>query len=64
MIANCGDPLEQCYNDIDDFIIAVGYSSPALEGYSIDFKCLVPGLTLTGPNASICMGNGEWEPDP
>ena len=32
-------------------------------GTLIQFSCLT-GLVLTGPNLSICMGNGEWEPDP
>ena len=34
-----------------------------LEGTSITFTC-PPGLVLTGPNSSTCMGNGEWEPNP
>ena len=34
-----------------------------LEGTNITFTCS-PGLVLTGPNTSTCMGNGEWEPNP
>ena len=34
-----------------------------LEGQSITYTC-PNGYILTGPNASVCMGNGEWEPDP
>ena len=41
----------------------MGYDNPALEGESIVFTC-ASGLKLGGPNSSMCMGNGEWEPDP
>ena len=61
--ANCGDPLKQRNDNNDaDSVTALGYPIPALEGSSVDLKC-PPGLTLIGPNASTCMGNGEWEPD-
>ena len=40
-----------------------GYVNPAVEGISVTFSC-PPGLVLTGFNASMCMRNGEWEPDP
>ena len=33
------------------------------EGKFITYTC-PPGFILTGPNASVCTGNGEWEPDP
>ena len=36
---------------------------PLMEGQYITYTC-PPGLVLTGPNASECMENGEWEPDP
>ena len=41
------------------------YDYPALdvEGASVTFAC-PPGLMLSGPNTSTCIGNGEWEPDP
>ena len=39
------------------------YEDPALERYNITFTC-PPGLVLTGPSATACMGDGEWEPDP
>ena len=32
-------------------------------GNNISFRCPL-GLVLAGPNSSICIGNGEWEPDP
>ena len=34
-----------------------------MEGAAIIFKC-PPQYILIGPNATTCMGNGEWEPDP
>ena len=43
--------------------LAVGYEDPALEGQNITFTC-PPGQMLNGSNASSCMGDGEWEPDP
>ena len=41
----------------------MGYEDPALAGESIVFTC-TSGQILNGPNSSICMENGEWEPDP
>ena len=32
-------------------------------GTTITLSCPT-GLALTGPNSLVCMGNGEWEPDP
>ena len=43
--------------------VVVGYSDPEVEGTSITINCL-PGLVLVGPSTLVCMGNGEWEPDP
>jgi hypothetical protein len=54
----CGNPME-----LTNAIVAMGYIDPALKGQNITFACL-PGQTLNGSNSSICMGNGEWEPDP
>ena len=34
-----------------------------MEGAAIIFEC-PPQFVLVGPNATTCMGNGEWEPDP
>ena len=53
----CSDPLELTN------AIVMSYVDPALEGQTIVFTC-PPGQTLDGSNSSICMGNGEWEPDP
>ena len=36
---------------------------PHMEGQFITYTC-PPGFVLSGPNASICTRNGEWEPDP
>ena len=36
---------------------------PLLEGQVITYTC-PPGFVQTGPNASVCTGNGEREPDP
>ena len=36
---------------------------PHREGQFITYTC-PPGLVLTGPNASVCTGNREWESDP
>jgi hypothetical protein len=35
---------------------------PHREGQFITYTC-PHGFVLTGPNASGCTGNGEWEPD-
>ena len=59
--ANCGSPQ----ND-DASIIVIGHPDEdylALEGTNVTLNC-PSGLTLTGPSLSVCMGNGEWEPDP
>ena len=56
----CTNP-DTLFNGTD--VIADCYEDPALEGYNITFTC-PPGLVLTGPNATMCMGDGEWEPDP
>ena len=42
-------------------VIVEGYEDPALDGASITFTCL-EGTTLSGPNSSTCMRNGEWVP--
>ena len=47
----------------NDCIQISGYTEqPAIEGTTIKLSCL-DGLILSGPTVSICMGNGEWEPD-
>ena len=56
----CRDPAHQ----IEDSIQVFGYSNPAIAGSSVTYGCSLPGYSLIGSNTSICMGNGEWEPDP
>ena len=36
---------------------------PVMEGFVVSFSCRSE-FTLSGPNSSTCMRNGEWEPDP
>ena len=55
----CGNPIALVNNNVR----VMGYEDPALEGESIILTC-PSGSLLSGPNSSICMGNGEWEPDP
>ena len=54
-----GDPVELIMTNA----LTVGYVDPALEGQTITFTC-PPGQILDGCRSSMCMGNGEWEPDP
>ena len=37
---------------------------PHRVGQIITYMCILSGFALTGPNASVCTRNGEWEPDP
>ena len=54
----CSDPMEVTNAR------ALGYVDPALEGQNITFICPSPQQEISGPNSSICMENGEWDPDP
>ena len=54
----CSNPMA-----LDNNIRIVGYNDQMLEGDHITFICL-SGLVLNGSNSSMCVGNGEWEPDP
>ena len=58
-IGKCSNPLTL----VNASVIVEGYEDPALEGEIIMFSCS-SGLMTIGPNSAICMGNGEWEPDP
>ena len=55
----CSNPMALVNNNIR----IVGYNDRALEGDHITFTC-PSGLVLNGSNSSMCVGNGEWEPDP
>ena len=57
LAGKCGDPMELTN------ALAVGYVDPALEGQTITFICPL-GQILNGSISSICMENGEWEPNP
>ena len=61
--ANCGNPSTH-FND--ESVTVDGYddydSKPATENTNVTFLC-PPGLTLIGPNSTLCKRNGEWEAD-
>ena len=44
-------------------VVSRSQDSPPIEGQFITYTCPT-GFVLTGPNASVCMWNREWEPDP
>ena len=56
----CDHPPTQLFHGT--VIVAMGSDSPPIEGQFIAYTCPL-GFALTGPNMSVCMGNGEWEPD-
>ena len=60
-VADCGYPTLQL--QVDSPPAVMGYNDSAREGTTITFSCS-PGMILTGPNTTICMDNGQWEPDP
>ena len=59
LTVNCGAP----FDELASSMMVMGYNGVALEGDSVSFTCS-SGDVLTGPNSSICTGNGKWEPDP
>jgi hypothetical protein len=60
MIVICSHPFQ----DVDsNSVIIEDYMDPALEGTVLSFGC-PHQYVLIGPNTTMCMGNGEWEPDP
>ena len=44
-------------------VVSGSQDSPPIEGQLITYTCPT-GFILTGPNASVCTGSREWEPDP
>ena len=44
-------------------VVTGSEDNPPIEGQSITYTC-PPGFMLNGTNTSVCMRNGEWEPDP
>ena len=59
--ATCDHPLHQKRHHSQ--IAAMGYVNPGIRGSVVSFRCPT-GLELVGPNTTICMRNGEWEPGP
>ena len=58
----CDDPPTR---SLQDRVMIVDKESdiPIMEGQFIAYTC-PSGFILTGPSASECMRNREWEPDP
>ena len=58
----CDDPPTQ---SLQDRVMIMDKESdiPIMEGQFITYTC-PSGFILTGPNASECTRNREWEPDP
>ena len=54
-------PIQLLHGNV--IVITGSQDYPLIEGQSITYTC-PPGFVLTGPNASVCMGNREWKPDP
>ena len=48
----------------DGSIQVNGYSDPAFVGTNVTLECSLLNHVLTGPNATTCMENGKWQPDP
>ena len=57
--------MQQSDAEMNDSIKVTGNTQdiPVMKGTTVSFSCR-PGLLLSGPSSSTCMGNGEWEPDP
>ena len=47
----------------DSQVNVLDFIESVVEDSTVAFACPA-GLELSGPNTSICTGNGEWEPDP
>ena len=60
-VGKCNPPLTE---ENERYVIANYSNYPAIVGTSVTFACKDPGLLFNGSNSSMCMGNGEWEPDP
>ena len=54
-------PIQLSYGKA--IVVSGSQDRPPIVGQFITYIC-PPGFTLTGPNASVCTGNREWEPDP
>ena len=58
------DNVRHLLGSEDGSIQVNGYSDPAFVGTNVTLECSLLNHVLTGPNATICMGNGKWQPDP
>ena len=58
---NCGLPSQLLHHPVT--VVTGSQDYPLMEGQIITYTC-PPGFVQTGPNASVCSGNEEWEPDP
>ena len=57
-LVNCGNP-----EDANNSVSITGYNEQAaVIGTTIFYSC-PPSFVLIGPNSSICMENGKWNPD-
>ena len=63
--AKCDYLLPQLTDDTVAVLVS-GYREPALEGTNITLSCASGqhNVVLIGPSKSLCIGDGEWEPDP
>ena len=57
------DSCENPGSYIGDFVMIHVNGEEIITGSNVTFTC-PPGRILTGPDASTCMGNGEWHPNP
>ena len=60
-IGDCGYPTSK--DDSDVVTILSHTEGPWMEGNNITYSC-TSDLMVTKINTSICMDNGQWEPDP
>ena len=58
----CPNPLGEIMTEDSSVSIADQELDVFLEGANVTLIC-PPGQMFNGPNALMCMGNGEWEPD-
>ena len=57
----CNHPLSSGNLEVNS-INVMGITDSITEGTTAMFSCPL-GQILTGPNVSVCTGNGEWIPD-
>ena len=74
-VAKCRHPLQYSTTEMELLQVTTlghnyddsssNWSAALVEGTTVFFTCSNDyNLKLIGPNSSICMKNGEWEPDP